>query len=273
MEMNLKDSEISTPRNTKERGRCWCLTIHHYTPAHIELLESLKPKLKKYAWQSEIAKEKGTPHLQVCLWFINQRTFGGMQRLFPKIHIEIAKNWMAAINYCKKKETADGIIKEASPEIDDKLNVATKDPMKGLKDTPWEIQIRKLIEKEPDNRTIHWYWEPKGGVGKTTFVKSLIMKNPGYIYISGKVADIKYGITKYIVDRKTAPKVIFMNIPRSVEHISYNGLEQVKDGLFYNTKYESGMVVYDNPHVIIFANEEPDYSKMSEDRWNVVLIN
>lgn len=269
--MNLKNSENSTSCNTKIRGRCWILTINNYAQSDLDTLESLKPKLKKHSWQSEVGKE-GTEHLQVCLWFENQRTFTGMKRLFPKAHIEKAKNWQACMNYCKKADTHDGKVRDVSVETDDKLNVATIDPMKGLVKKDWQNLILKILSESPDNRSIYWYWEPKGGVGKTTFVKSLIIKNPNYIYISGKVADIKYGITKYIVDRKKAPEVIFMNIPRSVDHISYNGLEQVKDGLFYNTKYESGMVVYDCPHVIIFANEEPDYTKMSEDRWKVTRI-
>lgn len=269
--MNLKNSEISTSCNTKERGRCWILTINNYTDDDIDILNSLKPKLKKHSWQSEVG-EKGTKHLQVCLWFINQRTFGGIKKMFKTAHIEQAKNWQACLKYCQKQETHDGVIRDVSEEKDDQLNVATKDPMEGLTLKDWESQILKILKKSPDNRSIYWFWEPKGGVGKTTFVKSLIMKNSDFIYISGKVTDIKYGITKYIMDRKRAPTAIFMNIPRSVDHVSYNGLEQVKDGLFYNTKYESGMVVYDCPHVMIFANEEPDYQMMSEDRWKVIKI-
>jgi hypothetical protein len=49
-------------------------------------------------------------------------------------------------------------------------------------------------------------------------------------------------------------------------------MENVKDGLFFSTKYESGMVRYNPPHVIVFANVPPDVTKMSADRWVIKEI-
>lgn len=270
--MQTQDSKNSTSCNTKERGRCWILTINNYSKDDLSKLEELKEQCQKYTWQSEEG-ENETEHLQICLWFKNQKTFSQMKKHFPRAHIEKAMNWNACLNYCKKLKTFNGKIREVQLEEPDKLNVCTFDPMENLELKDWQILIKKIIAEKPDARTIYWFWEPDGGVGKTTFVKSLIINCSDYIYISGKVADIKYGITKYILDRKKAPKVIFMNVPRSVEHISYNGLEQVKDGIFYNTKYESGMVRYDYPHVIVFANEEPSLEMMSVDRWKIIRIN
>ena len=37
----------------------------------------------------------------------------------------------------------------------------------------------------------------------------------------------------------------------------------------YNTKYQSEMRVYKIPHVIVISNEEPDKSKLSNDRWDI----
>jgi len=49
-------------------------------------------------------------------------------------------------------------------------------------------------------------------------------------------------------------------------------LESIKNGLFFSGKYESTQVVMNSPHLIIFANEPPDKSKMSADRWHIVRI-
>jgi hypothetical protein len=38
---------------------------------------------------------------------------------------------------------------------------------------------------------------------------------------------------------------------------------------FFNGKYEGGMVHGKCPHVIVFANEEPDYNKMTDNRFIV----
>ena len=34
-----------------------------------------------------------------------------------------------------------------------------------------------ILKTEPDERTIHWFWEPKGNVGKTTLCKWLVVKH------------------------------------------------------------------------------------------------
>lgn len=41
---------------------------------------------------------------------------------------------------------------------------------------------------------------------------------------------------------------------------------------FYSGKYEGGMVVGNNPHLLVFANIEPDTKKMSDDRFIVQNI-
>lgn len=265
--MTDKADKSDVPRNTKG-GRNWLLTINNYTEDDVKTLESLKPKLNKYSWQEEIGKS-GTVHLQAGLAFKSERTLNGLKKLLPTAHIEKAKNIWAVINYCKKKDTATGKNQDSSDNADSRLIVATDDPMEGLELHDWQEDLIKIIDQPPDNRTIHWWWEPIGGVGKTTFIKHLVMYRKDILYISGSAKDIMYGITKFVIDNKRGPKVVFMNIPRSVEHVSYNGLEQVKDGIFYNTKYKSGMVVYDCPHVFVMANEKPLMARMSLDRWDI----
>ena len=59
-----------------------------------------------------------------------------------------------------------------------------------------------------------------------------------------------------------------MDFTRDVEeYVSYQAIEAIKNGIFYNTKYESKMITYNSPHVIIFANFFPDITKLSSDRW------
>ena len=70
------------------------------------------------------------------------------------------------------------------------------------------------------------------------------------------------------------PELICVNIPRSYDttYLSYEGLENIKDMLFYSGKYEGGMVVGNSPHLLVFANEAPDLSRLSADRWNIKNI-
>jgi len=76
-----------------------------------------------------------------------------------------------------------------------------------------------------------------------------------------------------IASMKVKPKVVIIDIPRTSESfVSYGGIEKIKDGCFFSGKYESGMVLYDNPHVICFANFPPVSETMSADRWHIVKI-
>ena len=40
-----------------------------------------------------------------------------------------------------------------------------------------------------------------------------------------------------------------------------------------NTKYETGMKLFNSPHLIVFSNFYPDTDKLSADRWKIALIN
>ncbi len=57
-----------------------------------------------------------------------------------------------------------------------------------------------------------------------------------------------------------------------MDHVNYEVIESVKNGIVYNTKYESEMRVYKIPHVIVFSNERPDETKLSHDRWDIIEL-
>lgn len=137
----------------------------------------------------------------------------------------------------------------------------------------WEKEILEKIKEEPDDRTIWWYWEPEGLAGKTQLCKYLTVHH-GAIPVSGKGADVRNAICTHLKDTGTCPDLVVFPIPKcyNLEYLSYEALENVKDMYFYSGKYEGGVVCGPNPHVFVFANEEPDYSRMSSDRWKVVEI-
>ncbi len=137
----------------------------------------------------------------------------------------------------------------------------------------WQLDICSVLEKDPDDRTIHWYWSDTGNVGKSTFQKYLCVKY-GAIILGGKSADCKHAIVEYEKTHGDKPEIIVCNIPRSFDpkFISYQAFEEIKDMCFHSGKYEGGMVVGNCPHLIIFANIPPNKDKMSKDRWNIVNL-
>lgn len=141
------------------------------------------------------------------------------------------------------------------------------DPLDGLILHKWQKKILTMIsERCIDTRKIYWYWSEKGSIGKTALAKHICMHHNA-IYVQGKANDIKSAIATWLKEKKELDIAIFA-FPRTVEdYVSYDALESVKDGIFFNGKYESGMCTFNSPHVIVFANFEPDKSKLSADRW------
>ena len=52
-----------------------------------------------------------------------------------------------------------------------------------------------------------------------------------------------------------------------VDKINYQVIEDLKNGRYFSTKYVSEMRVYKPPHVVCFANSEPNFVALSTDRW------
>lgn len=250
----------------EQRSRSWCFTLNNYT---VDDITHITHTFEQYVFQEETG-ENGTPHLQGVIWSKNAKTFKVIKKLFnnDKVHIEKCKNLPASKNYCSKKGTRTGEVYRN----DDKENQIpeVKDPMDGLELKDWQIQINTILDEKPDDRKIYWFYEENGNVGKTTFAKHLCLTKPNCIYVSGKASDIKCAIAQL----KIKPEIIIWDIPRSIDdqYISYEAIESIKNGIFFSGKYESGMVIYNIPHVIIFSNNEPNLTKLSEDRWEIFLI-
>lgn len=237
----------------------WFFTLNNYTYDNIiNLHEKFQVLTEWFIFQEEIG-ESGTEHLQGT---IKLKSKGRPFELFPdiQIHWEKTNSVKNAIEYCSKEKSRNGKIY---------TNLMLPKPLKLLDEAslyPWQKEILDLCLTEPDDRTIHWFWSLKGCNGKTTLAK-LLCARYGALCISGKGTDCKHGIVSYIEQKKTAPIIIIMNIARCTEHISYEAIENVKDGLFFSGKYESTMCIFNNPHVIIFANQPPCGSKMTDDKW------
>lgn len=260
-EGNTKTSSRVVKKQISPAKR-WCFTLNNYTEDEIS---SIVPVFKEYSSVCIITKEvgeSGTPHLQGYCEF---KTKCRPSSLFSckRIHYEKAKgNKQQNIEYCSKQN--EPFFSLGLPEA---LQLIKPNSV-------WQKKIIQIINKPPDVRTINWFWEENGGIGKSQFTKYLCAKHNALI-LSGKSADMKYGIVKFMEKRNgIAPKIIIFDIPRSMlDYLSYTGLEEVKNGCFFSSKYESDMILFNSPHIIVFANSEPDYEKLSQDRWNVVYIN
>ena len=263
----MMDSENSVKEflgNTRPKTQVspvkrWCFTLNNYDEEEIkEIVVIFKGLCKLFIIGKEVG-ESGTPHLQGYCEF-NKSIRPLSLKVTQKIHWEKCKgNREQNVLYCSKESV---FIKYGFPK-----EVSVIDNLK-----PWQAEVVKIIDEEPDDRTIHWYYDGKGGIGKSALVKLLCLKY-GAVMTCGKSADMKYMIVKYNEKNGNYPSIVIIDVPRSkVGFLNYAGLEEIKNGCFCNTKYECDMVVMNSPHVLVFANEPPDYDKMSMDRWKVTEL-
>lgn len=244
----------------------WVFTINNWKQDHVDaFIKSGNDGSIKYVFQEEIG-ESGTPHLQGFIQFSKKQRplefFG-----FKDIHWEKCKDIKASIAYCSKADTATGKKWIHGIKIEKPIKTLADDQL-----YTWQKDILEVIQRDPDDRTIHWYWEPVGNCGKSAFAKYLAIKYDAMI-LSGKGSDCKYAICKWYETKNYYPEIIVYDIPRVMnDYISYDALESIKNGVFFSGKYEACQVIMNSPHIICFSNQMPELDKMSIDRWNVTKI-
>lgn len=245
----------------------WCFTFNNYTVEDIDNLVGLFRSLGAiYLFQRERG-ESGTPHLQGVVRFAKSLTpiqeFAKVYPRFSAIHWEICRSWDHSVRYCSKTES-----REEGTEPYGNTRAISVPVIYG-----WQSHLVDVLLPSFSPRSVHWFHEPVGGVGKSLLVRYLCMTRNA-ILVAGKDSDIKCGVSTYTERMGAGPELVIVDVPRcSAGYVSYSGIEQVANGCFFSSKYESMQVIIEPPIMLVFANVPPDMSKMSYDRWRIFRIN
>ena len=132
---------------------------------------------------------------------------------------------------------------------------------------PWQIELNEILKRPPDDREIIFVIDKKGNAGKSWYVKQhRVLYQNSINILPGKKADMIYAVMSMLTPEL---KTVFLDCPRSKqgEYIQYDFLEDLKNGEVFNTKYESRMLQFRVPHVVVMMNESPDDTKLSDDRY------
>lgn len=257
-----------TPSSIKGKSRGWCFTINNWTEEILAQTHSVCDS-QCYIIGKEKGK-KGTPHLQGYIYFKNARSFKSVKKMLPTAHLEKSKGSKKDnYNYCSKEGDFETNMDFRTPQ--EKLIELCLEEYKDVKWKPWQQNILDILNTKPDRRTIHWFWEPTGNVGKSYLCKYLALTKD-VIICEGKKNDV-FNQIRDLIEKGKIPNIILCDIPRSsMDYINYGALEEIKNGCLYSGKYEGGQCIFPCPHVIILANTAPPLDEMSKDRWNVVKI-
>lgn len=252
--------------NTKTPSSCqispsirWIMVLNNWTNDELNSISSICSKYCKYAIIEKEIGENGTPHLQ---GYFELKTKARPSSIFnnKRIHFEKAKGTRDQNDiYCSKEQN---IV----------VSIGRPKPIKIISTLyDWQKKIEDLILTEPDDRKVYWFYETKGNIGKSQFIKYCIVKHKVLYCSGGKYSDIMNLV--FNSDMNETNCVMF-DIPRANKGcVSYSALESIKNGMICNTKYETGVKIFNSPHIICFANFPPDnLEQLSADRWIITNL-
>jgi len=269
METNGDGKIGNTIQSSRVEAYKWFMTFNNYKKHGYNgdmIYEKLKLLVKKLCMQEEIG-ECGTPHLQANMTFIKKIRLTALKKVIcDQVNWRQTNNDEAANAYCLKENTRAG--KQWTIGMPRPINVITE-----LR--PFQCDLEDMLELKPDDRTIIWIYDPIGNMGKTQFLKYMNVKHGAVFSYGGKKADIinlVFNNKEYLLEHVNP--IMFYSFPRDIDPkcISYESMEQIKDGCISNTKFEAGCFCCNSPHVVVLANCLPIMSKLTSDRWDIRSI-
>lgn len=252
--------EGNTKSSSPSKGQFtyFCFTKFYESDNDIlEFEKKLQKICKKYYFGKEKCPTTGKTHLQGFMQMLKKTRISEFKK-YDNCHIEPTRGSEDQNEeYCGK----DGeVTKWGYPK-----------PIKIInKLYPWQKEIEDLSFTEPDGRHIYWYTDPIGGKGKSSFCKYMVVKNNALVIQGGKLSDVVNIIYNSDMDRINT---VIIDVPRNNGNkISYNAVECILNGMITNTKFETGVKIFNPPHVIVFSNFMPEKEKLSLDRWVIKVI-
>lgn len=291
------------------QARNWVFTLNnpdHDDEDKIKALSSFR-----YLVYGRETGNSGTFHLQGFVMFPSARRLSTLSRILPRAHWEVSRGSpQQASEYCKKdgnffesgslpdgkksqgertdlktiyKLISDGvdetIIAETYPEQYSRYFKAFqryrllkknsgKKAIRNHELHEWQKALLDEFKEEADERQVLFVIDPEGNKGKSWFCYYCLNNVEDVQLIDpGKKADMAFEL-----DPQT--RILLIDCARSRKDVlDYHFIEKVKDGVVFSSKYESlTKFMKHNVHVVVFMNEDPDMSKLSNDRYRFLNI-
>ena len=264
----------------------------------------------RYLVYGKETSSTGTPHLQGHVSYVKQVWFSTVQNELPDgAHIEMVRLLQRHIDYCKKDGS---FAEYGTPPTREASNQGTRKDLadfrasveKGIRDGPtlrkehpvvmarypvfcrsivcdlsppptlpnhnlraWQRSVVDFLDAPVHPRRILFVVDERGNQGKSFLCEYLQQQRKNVQVLEpGKLADLAY-----VYEQST--EILLFDVPRSrTKYIDYSFLESIKNGRLFSTKYDSRMIRFERPHLVVFMNEAPDPTALSSDRYEYITI-
>jgi len=133
----------------------------------------------------------------------------------------------------------------------------------------WQRELSERLTLDPDDRHIEFIIDETGKTGKSWMTRYYMTHYPDKVQVLrvGKRDDLALAIDP-------SKSIFFFDIPRgNMSFLQYSILESLKDRIVFSPKFHStSKIMRHYSHVIVFGNEPPDISALSEDRYKIITI-
>lgn len=140
----------SPPPKQISPAKKWIFVLNNYTQDQIDLIVPIMNCWCKVAFFSKEVGESGTPHLQ------------GYCEFKDKVRPKSAKIGFSAVAPTTHWEKARGNMREnvvySTKDVDLYWSIGIPKPVRIIEPrVGWQTDILEEVEREPDDRKIHWY--------------------------------------------------------------------------------------------------------------------
>jgi len=289
------------------RASCWCFTLNNWTgPDVVRLSGLVEAGHAVYVVFGREVGESGTPHLQGFVKFASRQRFTQAKEFIGgNSHVEVARALQRAVEYCKKDgdfeefgvmefpgkrndlrdlmntidagELSLARLRELHPDVVARYPrfvneyISDKAPAREIEAhplRPWQQDLYHKLVLPPDDRKVTFIVDYTGNSGKTWFAHYYCgLHDNAQVLLPGRKTDMAMVLRVDI-------RCLFIDAPRSRqgELFQYDFLEEVKNGYVFSNKYESRMKRLPKVHVVVMMNEQPDMTKLSADRYDIVEV-
>jgi len=241
----------------------WAFTMFNFLEIKATIVAYLEKNCVKWTIGIEKCPTTGNEHLQGYFELKKKMRLTSIQNK-PVTWSKLAPTYSGEYDndkYCSK----DGNLFSKFPKDKVPVEILLKSELR-----PFQRDLEKIVLQKADDRKIIWITDEDGQHGKSKFSKYLIHHH-GAVYITeGKKNDIINIV--YMACLNADPTIILVDIPRCNKNVSYKVLEEIKNGIICNCKYETGCKLINPPHIVVFSNWAPDLTKFTKDRWQLYGI-